>query len=121
MGGIELVEFVVAGLDEDRHAELGPVQRVHDAQFVAEIGQANDDAIDLLAVLVEEVGALAGVRHGLDGAGGCFSGGQNQAAMAGLLDCASNCSRPLRASSAEKQPRVPTIQAKGEFVVLMGS
>ena len=60
--GVELVELVVAGLHQHRHAELGAVQGVDDAQLVAEVGQRDDHAVDLGAVLVEEVGALAGVR-----------------------------------------------------------
>ena len=49
-------------------AELGQVQGVDDAHLVAEVRQSNDNAVDLVAVLVEQIGALAGVGHGLDGA-----------------------------------------------------
>ncbi len=44
--GAELVEVVVAGLHQHGHAELGPVQGVDDAEFVAEVRQRHDHAVD---------------------------------------------------------------------------
>jgi len=45
VGGIQLVEFVIAGLDQDRHAEFCPIERVHDAPVRRTITYLSPDEI----------------------------------------------------------------------------
>ena len=52
------------GLHQHGHVEVGQAQRVGDGALVAEIRQRDDDAVDLVAVALEEVGADGGLRCG---------------------------------------------------------
>ncbi len=70
------VDLVRRGLDQNRHVEAGPSQRVDHGALFAEVGQRDHDAVDLLAVGVEEIGALARVFHALDAAEGRLFGRQ---------------------------------------------
>ena len=54
-------------LEQDGHVEFGPAQGVGDGAFVAEVGQRDQHAVDLVAVGAEEVGAAAGFLDALDG------------------------------------------------------
>ncbi len=64
------VDLVGRGLDQHRHVEAGPAQRVDHGALFAEVGQRHHDAVDLLAMGVKEVGALARIFHALDAAEG---------------------------------------------------
>lgn len=59
--GRELVQIVWIALDEDGHVQTGHLERVRDALFVAEIREADEDAVDLVAMLLEEGGAFPGI------------------------------------------------------------
>jgi hypothetical protein len=63
---VEAVEVVGVALHEDGDVEAGELQRVGHALLVAEVRQAHEDAGKAVAVLPEEVGALAGVAVRLD-------------------------------------------------------
>ena len=67
-GGGELGQIVGVALDEHRHIKLGQFERVGYALFVAEVRQADEDAVDFTGVPAEEFGAFAGVGMGLDAA-----------------------------------------------------
>ncbi|MCJ7659819.1 MAG: hypothetical protein MUO67_11770 [Anaerolineales bacterium] len=57
----ELVEIVVTSLNQHRHIELGHVEGFYNSQLVAEVGQNDDDAVDLVGVLMEQVSAELGM------------------------------------------------------------
>ena len=65
---IDLVEFVIAGLQQDRNVELGPVDQFGHGNLVAEIGQADHQAVDLVAIGLEVFGIELGIRNRLHGA-----------------------------------------------------
>jgi hypothetical protein len=60
--------FVAEGVDQDRHLQSRPAQRVRNRALVAEVRERHDHAVDLVTVLAKEVGACACVRETLDGA-----------------------------------------------------
>ena len=60
-GDVDLVDLVVARLQQDRHAELRLVDELHDRDFVAEVRQADDQAVDRVAISAEMRGVEAGV------------------------------------------------------------
>ena len=62
-----LLAIVVEGVDQHRHAQSGPAEGVGHGALVAEVGQRHQDAVDLVAVLLEQVGALLGVVQRFDG------------------------------------------------------
>ena len=53
-------------VNEHGHLEPGHAQRVRDAFFIAEIRQADNNAVNFLAVLLEQIGASAGVGQRFD-------------------------------------------------------
>ena len=53
-------------LHQDRHVQVGHAQRVRDAALVAEVRQRHDDAVDLVPVPPEEVGARPRLGPRLD-------------------------------------------------------
>jgi len=57
--GRKLFQIIGITLDQDGDVQLRHLQRVRDAFFVAEIRQANEDAVDLVSVAAEEFGAFA--------------------------------------------------------------
>lgn len=65
---VHLVVLVVACLHEYGHVEFGAADGVDDSYLEAEIGQRDNNAVDFLAMLTEEVGALHSVLECLDGA-----------------------------------------------------
>ena len=113
---VELVQLVVAGLHEDGHAQLGELQGVDHAELIAEVGQGHDDAVDLVAVLVEEVGALAGVGDGLDGPAGCRVLGQDDGAMAQVLDLAEQLLAAAPGQLGRKHAPGSDDQPEGQFL-----
>jgi len=60
------------GVEEDGDIEAGELYGVCDAFFIAEVWQGDDYAVDFVAVLREEFGALFRVGIGLDGAVLCL-------------------------------------------------
>ena len=62
------------GLDQHRHAQIGEAERVGQAALFAEVRQRDDDAVDLVGMLLEQRGALLGVLVGLDRAVGGLVG-----------------------------------------------
>ena len=62
---VERSQVIRVGLHQDRHIQPGELDRVGHALLVAEVGQADQDAVDLVAVLLEQLGAELGVRVGL--------------------------------------------------------
>ena len=63
-----LRRVVGGGVDQDRHVQSGEAQRVGDAAFVAEVGERDDHAVDVVPMLPEEGGAGLGLVATLDGA-----------------------------------------------------
>jgi hypothetical protein len=96
------------GLDEDGDVEVGEAEGVGEAALFAEVGQGDDDAVDLVGVLLEEFGTLLGVFVGLDRA----VGGDFGVSTMGLMPAASSAAiisrRPLVARWLGKNPRLPT-------------
>ena len=62
-GDVDLVDLVVARLQQDRHVELRRVDELHDGDFVAEVRQADDQAVDRVALLRENARRSAGRRR----------------------------------------------------------
>ena len=59
--------LVREGVDEHRHVEVRPAQRVGHRPLVAEVRQRHEDAVDLVAAGPEQVGAGAAVGEAFDG------------------------------------------------------
>ena len=78
-----LAAVVVEGVDEDGDVEAGPAQGVGDGAFVAEIRQGDEDAVNFVAMRLEQVGAFLGVGEGLDRAelGGVLGQGDGADAL----------------------------------------
>ena len=57
----ELIQVVRVRLHQDRHVEPGELDRVGHALLVAEVGQADQDAVDAAGVVAEEFSAALGV------------------------------------------------------------
>ena len=68
------VRVVGEGLHEHGHVEFGPAQRVGNRPLVAEVGQGDEHAVDLVTVAAEEVGGFLGVGNAFDAAIGRFVG-----------------------------------------------
>jgi hypothetical protein len=60
------IEIVRVALNEYRHAQAGLLERVGHTLLVPEIGEADQDAVDLVPMGREEIGALARVGIGFD-------------------------------------------------------
>ena len=71
---VHLGHVVVEGVDQHRHVQRGPAQRVGDGPLVAEVGQRHQHAVDAVTVLLEEVGAALRVVEALDAAIGRLLG-----------------------------------------------
>ena len=65
---VQLIQVVGVGLHQDRHGEARQPQRISDALLVAEVRQADEDAVDAVAVAAEELGTRHGVLPGFYGA-----------------------------------------------------
>ena len=85
-GDGHLAGVVGRGLDEDGDLEVGETEGVGEAALFAEVGQGDDDAVDLGGVLLEEGGALLGVLVGLDGAVGGLLGAEDDRLDAGRFE-----------------------------------
>ena len=53
---VQLIEIVGIPLHQHRHEQAGKPQRIRHALLVAEVRQADEDAVDAIAVAAEEVG-----------------------------------------------------------------
>ena len=69
IGDLHVVGAVRRGLHQHRHLQCGVADGVDDAALLAEIRQRDDDAVDLLAVLAEKLGATSSFI-------GCFYGAE---------------------------------------------
>ena len=58
VGDGHLGRVVGEGVDQHRHVQAGPAQGVGDGALVAEVGQRDQHAVDLVAVRLEQIGAL---------------------------------------------------------------
>src|SRR5690606_19234295 len=61
-----LIGGVLKRVDEYRHIQIGPSDRVRDSTLVAEVGQCHQDAVDLVAMRPEEIGAQPRLLERLD-------------------------------------------------------
>jgi hypothetical protein len=55
------------GVDQDRHAKVGQPQRVGDGPLVAEVGERDKHAVDVVAAAPEERRAALGIGPGFHG------------------------------------------------------
>jgi len=117
---VQLVQVIVAGLHEHRHPQLGPMQRVHHAQLVPEVRERHDDAADLVAMLAEKVGALAGVRQGFDRAARGLSGGQDDSPMPEGLELAEQLLATVARQFGRETAAGSDDDSEGEFVLFHG-
>ncbi|MGC4031260.1 MAG: hypothetical protein QM754_05875 [Tepidisphaeraceae bacterium] len=62
----EQVQVVGVCLDENRHVEFAELEDIGDAALVAEVRQDDDDAVDLVAVFIEQVCALLRIGERFD-------------------------------------------------------
>ena len=68
VGGGHFGGVVGEGLDQHRHVQPGPAQGVGDRGFLAEVRERDENPVDLLAVRLEQFGALARIRDAEHGA-----------------------------------------------------
>lgn len=62
----ELIEIVRAGLDQNRHAHVAEADRVGHALLIAEVGQADQDSVDPVAIAAQQFAAFLRIGPGLD-------------------------------------------------------
>ncbi len=84
-GKVDLVDLIVAGLQQNRDAEPRLADKLHDRDFVAEIRQANDEAVDRFALGAEMFGVAPRVLARLHGAVFCRVERQDAESDAQLL------------------------------------
>ena len=99
-------DAVGEGVDEHGDVEPGPAQRVGDGALVAEVGERDEDAVDLVAVALERVGAELRLLEALDGAVVRRVGGRDDGADAGLLKHLEDCLAPRRAEVVGEEAAV---------------
>ena len=79
------VGAVGRGLHQHRDLEAGEADGVDDAALFAEVGQGDDDAVDLVGVLFEELGATLRFRVGFHRAVLRVLGAEHDGARAGCF------------------------------------
>ena len=89
---VDLVDLVIAGLQQDRHAEAGIVDKFRDGDLVAEVRQADDEAVNDVALRPEMGGVAATVLARLHGAVLRRLDRQDGEATLSLSSCAMSCS-----------------------------
>ena len=62
---LHVVAAVGRGLHQHRHVQRGVADRIGDAALVAEIRQRHDDAVDLVAMLAEQLRRSGAHRRGV--------------------------------------------------------
>ena len=82
-GDGHVVGAIGRGLDEHGYVQAGGPQRLHLAALFTKIGQRDDDAVDLVAVAVKQLRALAGIRTGFHSTVLRVFRGENHYAVAG--------------------------------------
>jgi hypothetical protein len=86
-GDLHFSGGVGCGLDEDGDVEVGEAEGVGEAALFTEVGQGDDDAIDLGGVGFEERGAFLSVLVGFDCAVRGLLGGENDCLDACCFEC----------------------------------
>ena len=114
---VDLVEFVVRRLHEHRHIELRPLDRFDDGDLVAEVGQEDDEAVDIVAVLVEQLHVLAHVFLGLDGAVVRRVDRQDVIADAELVELGDDVAPRVERQRAVEELAAGDDQAERDFLV----
>ena len=61
-----LLRIVGRGLDQHRNVQVRQAQGIGNRALFAEIRQSHDDAIDAIAIFLEEIGAAPGLFPGFD-------------------------------------------------------
>ena len=97
---------VVERVDEHRHVELGPAQRVGHGALVAEVGQRDEHAVDPIAIGAEEIGAGARVGEALDGAERRLIVGERHGQMPSCFSVVENLCAAGRAEMRRKESTV---------------
>jgi hypothetical protein len=62
---IDFIDLVIAGLQQDRHVQLGTVDQFGDCDLIAKVWQANYQSVDLVAVRLEMRGIKLSIRNAL--------------------------------------------------------
>ena len=86
VGDGHLAGRIGRGLHQHGHVETGHAQGIGDGALVAEIGQCDDDAVDCVAMLLEELGAARGFGAGFDGAVFGILGTQRHRRVTGFFE-----------------------------------
>ena len=110
---VMLSAIVGEGLDQHRHAQVRPAQRVGHGALVAEVGQRDQHAVDLLAMCVEQLGALVGVLQALDAAVGRVLRPQRDDLEAGVFQHLDHLFPARLAQVAGKEAAVADDQSEG--------
>ena len=123
-GDAHLAGRVGRGLDEDGHAQVGEAEGVGEAALFAEVGQGDDDAVDLVGVLLEEGGALLGVFVGFDRAVGGDVRGEHDGLDAGGFERGDHFQAAAGGEVAGKESAIAYDDSHGHltthFVLLLG-
>jgi hypothetical protein len=115
VGDSHLSGGVRSRLDQDRHAQSGTLERLGDPALVAEIRQGDDDAVDLVAMPVEELRALARVLPRLDGAELCLPVRQHDDAVTRARQSANDLVMTRLREMVRKEAAIPDDHAEGLF------
>jgi len=67
---VDPVIVIVTGLHEYGHVEACQVEGINNAQLIAKVRQAHNDAIDAIALLLEQPGTALGIRQRLHSSSG---------------------------------------------------
>ena len=108
-----LARRIRRGLHQHRHVQVRHAQRIGDGALVAEIRQRDDDAVDLAAVLAEQLRARRLLPRAFPRRRTwSLQASSATASYPALSNAAIISERPLCARWSGKKPRFPTITPK---------
>ncbi len=101
-------------VDEHRHVQAGEAQCFRHSALVAEVRQGHDDAVDVVAVLPEEVGAGLGLVATLHGAVVRLAGADDDGVVALFLEHPEDLVAPGFCEVPREEPPVADDDAEGD-------
>jgi hypothetical protein len=103
------------GLHQHGDRQVGGSQRVGNGALVAEIGQCDNDAVDLMAVFAKQFRKLGSLGEALDGAVPGFLRSDGNHVVAGLLERLDHFAAPALRQMTGKEPAVSDDQTKSHL------
>ena len=106
------LHVVGEGLDQDGHVQSGQADCVRHAPLIPEVGEADQNAVDFLPVLLEQLCALSGLSSGLHRAVGGVLRTQCNGLDSFLLEHFQDCGPALFAQFRREETAIPNDDAQ---------